>query len=303
VNRRGSSTRRLSSTRPLNWLRAHDPGLAALRRAGRTAVVMPAMFAFGDRVIGNPTVATFAAFGSFAMVLLVDFTGPIRDRLRAQATLGVISAVFVSVATLASRTTWLAATAMALVALGVLFAGVVSSALAGATTTLLLSFILPVSLPGPASSIPDRLAGWGLASGASVLAIALLWPAPVRNPLRTAAIAACRALGARLRIEVAYVLGGASAPTEAEHDAAIAQAERAVDSLDAVFFATPYRPAGLSTAARAVVRLVDELKWLNAIIGQAAPRRHERSVSSRACAVKSAASDVLDAGADLLDKP
>jgi hypothetical protein len=34
--------------------------------AGRAALVMPAMFAVGDVVIGNPTIATFAAFGSFA---------------------------------------------------------------------------------------------------------------------------------------------------------------------------------------------------------------------------------------------
>jgi len=35
---------------------------------------MPAMFALGDKVLGNPQVATFAAFGSFAMLLLVDFS-------------------------------------------------------------------------------------------------------------------------------------------------------------------------------------------------------------------------------------
>ena len=38
---------------------------------------MPALFALGEEVIGNPAVATFAAFGSFAMLLLVDFGGPI----------------------------------------------------------------------------------------------------------------------------------------------------------------------------------------------------------------------------------
>ena len=69
------------------WLGRHDPGYAALRRAGRAAIVMPAMFALGDKVIGNPTVATFAAFGSFAMLLLVDFSGPMRERLQAQASL------------------------------------------------------------------------------------------------------------------------------------------------------------------------------------------------------------------------
>ena len=77
--------------------------------------------------------ATFAAFGSFAMLLLVDFAGPMRERLQAQAALAVAGGVFVCLGTLASRTAWLAAVAMALVAFGVLFAGVVSSVLAGAT--------------------------------------------------------------------------------------------------------------------------------------------------------------------------
>ncbi|MDX6703885.1 MAG: hypothetical protein QOF26_4111, partial [Baekduia sp.] len=110
----------------LEWLRQHDPGFVASRRAARTALVMPAMFALGDRVIDNPVVATFAAFGSFAMLLLVDFSGPMRDRLRAQAALAAACGVLIAIATLASQTTWLAAIAMAVVAFGVLFAGVVS---------------------------------------------------------------------------------------------------------------------------------------------------------------------------------
>ncbi len=239
---------------------------------------MPALFALGKEVIGNPALATFAAFGSFAMLLLVDFAGPMRARLQAQAALAITGAVFVCIGTLFSQTAWLAALAMAIVTFGVLFAGVVSSVLAGATTSLLLAFILPVSLPGPASSIPDRLAGWGLASAAALLAVALLWPAPARDPVRSAAIAGCRAVAARLR--------GAS----------VEQANAAVEALHTTFFATPYRPTGLSTAARAVVRLVDELRWLNAI---AAPAER----SGPASAVRAAAALVLERGADLLDAP
>jgi uncharacterized membrane protein YccC len=264
---------------------------------------MPAMFALGDLVIGNPAFATFAAFGSFAMLLLVDFAGSIRARLQAQAALAVTGGVFVCLGTLASRSAWIAAIAMALVAFGVLFAGVVSSVLAGATTSLLLAFILPVSLPAPSSSIPDRLAGWGLASGAALLAIVLLWPAPARDPVRGAAIAGCRALAARLRAQVAYHLGGESKPSSAERDAAIAHADDAVQALHAVFFATPYRPTGLSTAARTVVRLVDELRWLNAIVVQAAPHPHATTVDARAGAVKTAAALVLERCAELLDAP
>lgn len=64
---------------------------------------MPAMFALGDKVIGNPQLASFAAFGSFAMLLLVDFGGPMAERLQAEAALAVTGGVFVCLATLAYR--------------------------------------------------------------------------------------------------------------------------------------------------------------------------------------------------------
>ena len=196
----------------VRWLAVRDRGFGALRRAARAAIVMPGMFALGDKVIGNAELATFAAFGSFATLVLVDFGGPTRDRLQAQAMLGLAGGVLVCVGTAASRNAWLAAVAMGLIGFAVLFAGVVSSVLAGATTSLLLAFILPVSLPGSVSSIPDRLAGWGMAAAASLVAIAVLWPAPARDALRGPAVAACRALAARLRSDAAFLLGeGASA--------------------------------------------------------------------------------------------
>src|SRR4051794_2324820 len=231
----------------MTWLRSRDRGLVALRRAGRPATAMPAMFAVGDVVIGNTTTAAFAAFGSFASLLLFDPPGPRRSRLRAQVALALAGAVLVCIGTLASQTTAIAAVAAAIVAFGVIFSGVVSSLLAAATTSLLLAFILSVCLRGPVSSIPDRLLGWGLASGAALVAVALLWPAPARDPVRSAAIAACRALGARLRAEVAPVTG---VGREEEHRAAIAEADARVAALHDVFYATPYRPTGLSTAAR-----------------------------------------------------
>jgi uncharacterized membrane protein YccC len=290
---------RLAHLRPLRWFGQRDRGFAALRRAARTAIIMPAMFALGDKVIGNPQVATFAAFGSFAMLLLVDFGGPMAERLQAQAALAVTGGAFVCLATLASQTVWLAAAAMAVVGFGVIFAGVVSSVLAGATTALLLAFILPVSLAAPASAVPDRLAGWGMAGGVALVATALLWPAPVRDRLRGAAADACRALAARLRAGVACLLSGMDEQFARDRDQAAAQADQAVEALRSAFLATPYRPTGLSTPARTTVRLVDELIWLNSIVIQ--PGLHRDGVNRAALRVKESAAAVLDRAADLLD--
>ena len=287
-------------TRAWQWLGRHDHNYAALRRAGRAAIIMPLMFALGDKVIGNADVATFAAFGSFAMLLLVDFSGPMRERVAAQAALVVAGSVLVCLGTLASRAIWLAVASMVVVGFAVIFAGVVSSVLAGATTSLLLAFILPVTLSGPASSVPARLAGWGMAGGVSVIAVALLWPAPAQDPLRAAAARACRALAARLRAEVAHLLNPDEASFALDHSRAVAAADDAVMALHRGFLATAYRPTGLSTAARTVVRLVDELNWLNAIVVQSAKRPAGSPVVTAACAVKVAAAAVLERGADLL---
>jgi uncharacterized membrane protein YccC len=286
---------------PWQWLGRRDHDFAALRRAARTAIVMPAMFALGDKVIGDPVLATFAAFGSFAMLLLVDFSGPMRERLQGQAALAVAGGVFVCVGTLASQAVWLAAVAMAVVGFGVTFAGVVSSVLAGATTSLLLAFILPVSLAGPVSSLPARLAGWGMAAGAAFAAVALLWPAPARDPLRAAAITACRALAARLRSEVTCLLGAEDKRFALDHDRAVGQANEAVKALRRAFLATPYRPTGLSTPARTIVRLVDEVTWLDTLVVGSGQRADGTVVSRAACSVKLAAAAVLERGADLLD--
>src|SRR5580704_7207006 len=290
---------RLAHLHPLRWLGMRDRGFAALRRAARAAIILPAMFALGDKVIGNPQVATFAAFGSFAMLLLVDFGGQMAERLQAQAALAVTGGVFVCLATLASQTVWLAAVAMAVVGFGVIFAGVVSSVLAGATTALLLAFILPVSLAAPASAVPDRLAGWGMAGAVALVATALLWPAPARDRLRGAAAAACRALALRLRAALAYLLSGMDEQFALDRDHAVAQADQAVEALRSAFLATPYRPTGLSTPARTTVRLVDELIWLNSIVIQ--PGLHRDGVNRAALRVKEAAAAVLDRAADLLD--
>ncbi len=290
---------RLAHLHPLRWLGQRDRGFVALRRATRTAIVMPAMFALGDKVIGNPQLATFAAFGSFAMLLLVDFGGTMPERLQAEAALVVTGGVFVCLATLASRTAWLAAIAMAVVGFGVILAGAVSSVLAGATTALLLAFILPVSLAAPASAVPARLAGWGMAGGAALIATALLWPAPARDRLRGPAAAACRALAARLRAGLAYLLSGMDEQFALDRDHAAAQADQAVAALRSAFLATPYRPTGLSTPARTTVRLVDELNWLSSIVNL--PGLHRDGVNPAALRVKEAAAAVLDRAADLLD--
>jgi uncharacterized membrane protein YccC len=284
----------------LGWLRSRDPGLAATRRAGRGAIVMPGLFALCSQVIGSPVMGTFAAFGAFSMLLLVDFTGPMSQRVRAHVALAVAWSALICLGTAVSSVTWLGVVCMVVVGFAVLFAGIVSSVLAGATTALLLAFILPVSLAAPVSALPDRLAGVGLAAGASILAITLMWPRASGDPLSAPAARVCRAVAAQLRADAAHVRG-ADGTSPAACEVAASEAVSAAAALRRAFDATPYRPTGLSTSARALVRLVDELTWLSAIVAHTGPPPETGPGSAAApCAVKRAAAAALDQAAAVL---
>jgi hypothetical protein len=278
------------------WLRRRDPELAATRRAARTAVVMPALFAFCAEVIESPVVATFAAFGAFAMLLLVDFPGTTLQRIRAQVQLAVAWLVLVSLGTLAGQSAWTATAATVVVGFAVLFSGVVSSVLAVASTSLLLAFILSVATPAPLSMLPDRLAGVSLAAAAAVLAVWLLWPRPAVDPLGAPAARVCRAAAMQLRAEARDTVEVCALKTR--------EAATLIDELRRTFTATPYRPTGLSTGSRALVRLVDELTWLSAILGEFSPATAQGAASDPdSSEVHFAAATVLDLSAELLADP
>jgi uncharacterized membrane protein YccC len=220
----------------LAQLRLSDPGHAALRSAARAAIVMPAVFAFADKVIGNPQTATFAAFGSFAMLVLVDFTGPMRSRFIAYLALAGVGAVNIVVGTLCSQNDWLAAGAMAVVGFAILFSGAINGYFAAAATSALLTFILPVTIPAPFTEVPARLGGWGLAAAAGIVAHFVLWPARPRAGLRRDAAEAAAALAELLDADLA------DDPDRVESRAHAAG--QAVAGLRRSYLMAPHRPTG-----------------------------------------------------------
>jgi uncharacterized membrane protein YccC len=231
-----------------------DPGLASLKTAARAAIVMPAVFAFADKVIGNPQTAIFAAFGSIAMLVLVDFTGPMRSRFVSYLSLAFVGAGNIVLGTFCSRNAWLAAAAMAVVGFAILFSGVINGYFAAAGTPALLTFILPVTIPVSFSEVPARLAGWGLAAAAATCAHMLLWPARPRATLRNDAARACGALADLAETELESDPSAIQSRTEA--------AREAVEGFRRTFLAVPHRPNGPTGPTAALASLVDELDWL-----------------------------------------
>ena len=84
---------------------------------------------------------------------------------------------------------------------------------------------------------------------------------------------------------------------------ALRRAGRPAIVMPAMFalFATPYRPTGLTTAARILVRLVDELVWLDTILERMSTRKHAGPAFSAVWDVRLAAAVLLEQGAALLE--
>ena len=223
--------------------------ITAFKHAARAAIVMPAVFAFADKVIGQPQVSLFAAFGSFAMLVLVEFEGSLRTRLSAYLGLALVGAAFITLGTLCSQNAWLAAGSMAVVGFVTLFSGVISGYVAAAGTSALLLFVLPVTIVAPASAIPDRLEGWALAAGAGILAQLLLWPPGRQAGLRHDAVVALRTVADLLEANREQVAERARL------------ARTAVDALGRRMLGAQHRPTGPTAATAALVALPDELDY------------------------------------------
>ncbi len=224
--------------------------MAALKSAARAAIVMPAVFAFADKVIGQPQTSIFAAFGSFAMLVLAEFAGPPLTRFLAYLGLGCVGAAFITLGTLCSRSPWLATGAMAAVGFATLFSGAFSGYLSAGATGAILTFVLPVTIPAANSAIPERLEGWGLATGASICAVMLLWPARRHADLRHETAAAVRSVADVMDANVEQL---------AERSKF---ARATVDSLGRRLLGAQHRPAGPTGPMAALASLPDELDWL-----------------------------------------
>ena len=167
----------------IGWLRRHDPDWYALHKAVKVAVVVTIGVAIGS-YLGNGQLTLFASFGGVALLLFADFPGGRSARLGAYIGLVMVGAVLICLGTLASNTPWLAVAGMAVAGFVILFAGVLSAAAAGATRAALLTFILPVTVPGTSTDMMFRLGGWFLAAAMAVPVAILVWPPADHQKLR-----------------------------------------------------------------------------------------------------------------------
>ena len=228
----------------------------AAYRALRATVVVPSLFALTDVVIGNLQMATFAAFGGFATLVLATFSGSRRDKLFAHLGLGLAGSGLLIIGTAVTAHTALAVLVTLPVVFIVLFAGLAGPNAAAGGPAALLAYVLPAASPGTLSMIPDRLAGWWLATAAGTLAVLALSPRPDSDRVRAAASDCATVLSDLLHAALAGRV------SEEQIEASMT----AKGGLLAVFASTPFRPTGLAEADQALDHLVEELEWSTALI-------------------------------------
>ncbi|MBV9208386.1 MAG: hypothetical protein JO037_23945, partial [Actinobacteria bacterium] len=124
-----------------------DAGLRGLR----ATLVIPALFAFADQVVGNLQMATFASFGAYATLVMSSFGGTRRDKALAHLGLALTGTVLVVIGTLVSSSALLASLVAVPVTFVVLFAGAIEPNAASGAMGALVPFVLSAVSAGTAS--------------------------------------------------------------------------------------------------------------------------------------------------------
>jgi len=234
------------------WVREKDPGLVALRRSVRAAVVMPSVFALCHYFFSDAQTGLFGAFGAFTILLLADFRGRPQGRLVSYGVLFVAGAAFIAAGTAASSNKVLAVVAMAVVGFAVLFSGIVWPQVASGSTSAILTFVLSVAVVQPVSAIGPRLLGWAIAAALGISACMLLWPPPARDDVRDRLSTTVRAVSS-LAASLAAGDQGAEARMAFRTELSLLREE-----LDK----RPYPNSGRAADAVAVARLAGRTEWV-----------------------------------------
>jgi hypothetical protein len=165
----------------------------------------------------------------------------------------VAGGTMVALGTLASSSTWLAVTTMFVIGFVISFSRVFGGYVAVANTGLLLSFVIAVTIPAPASAIPERVGGWAIAGLVSTLAAVALWPRLERVTMHHGTAKALLAIAD-------LVQGLGSATDEADLQRLEDIASQAVEEARQGFVAMAMRPTATARRDRAFAQLLIEVE-------------------------------------------
>jgi uncharacterized membrane protein YccC len=234
---------------PLATIRADGPDYVNLRKAGRAAIVMPAVLAFGTFAVGSDSFALYACFAAFVALVFADYGGPPKRRARAYLTMIAASSVVVALGGMLSTSPVAGVVGMFVVMFVATFATVFGGYMALHVAPVALGYSLSVLMPPDEILIPDRVAGWILGGVAAMAAALVLWPIERRTGLLQAT--------AELASGLLDVVAALADPAVAR--ARLEAAREQVASLQERL-STPLRPYGPATRDIAFVQLILHLE-------------------------------------------
>jgi hypothetical protein len=153
--------------------------LTGLARGMRAAVVVPMLFSLTLLVVREPDMAGFAVFGTFAHLVMVNYSTARGARSAECIALTLLGTIVMIAGTLVSEHLWLAIAGA--VAAGFLaeWPALAKGHVVVIRPALLMAFMLAVAIPTPLRSLPPELYGWLLAGMIAQPVLHLLW-IPIR---------------------------------------------------------------------------------------------------------------------------
>lgn len=174
--------------RAVSWLRRppriSDPGRTFLRRGLRVAVLVPLTFFTFEVVLGLAPAALPAAFATFTILAFANLGGPVRDRFKANLTLGALGVALVAVGSLVSNVPWLAVASTFVVTFAISYASVLRGYFAAASVAALVPWVYAATSPHNLDVMPQRCLGWAVGAVVASVGSIVLWPSHPRSVLR-----------------------------------------------------------------------------------------------------------------------
>jgi hypothetical protein len=180
------------------WLEVKNPGLVAVKRAGRVTLAACLAFYFSLYVLNDSQMATFASFGCIAFGAFSEVTGEPWQRTKTYAVGLLAGIILVTLGTALAVNTWAAVAGMFAVGFAIAYAGVGGPRVVGVANGLQLLYILPSFPPYLPEALGSRLTGLILAVVLLAIADRVLWPPPVPTPFRSRLAEAIRGVRDRL---------------------------------------------------------------------------------------------------------
>lgn len=291
--------------RPLESLSAKLRNQVALRRATRTALVVPPVLFVMLSVPYLQQAAVFGVFGVLALLLFADFGGPLRQRFLAYLITTAAGIPLIMLGITLGQQPARAALVMFVVAIVVGTAGVLRGMIAGAQTVLLLATVLSLTAAAPGTQIPSAVT-WTIGGVTAGVAALVLWPAQPSRRL-FADLSALYGRAAEL-VRLRWV-----DPAPDAYLAEVAAFDADLKKLRGGYDGNLLRPSGLTDNDRAIAQLVDLLsrlrgyhKWVD-VVPDDAPPAPDLHAASRTFAnvladeLDRIAHDLRDRGANTVD--